>query len=140
MTNIDAVLSGKPTPPPVPTAESAERAGMGVTMNREQLLAYAVDLMRNRGYNIQETARALGRHGVDEQSATAIATQISTHLSNAGARTAQSDKSDAYSAIGFGLLWLVGGVVLSMSIGGLFYGAIIYGLIKVVIGIVGLAK
>lgn len=99
-----------------------------LTENQAYNLAY--DLMINKRMTITGTRNKLKELGVDEKLASSLAYKIDGQITEA-------KKSAARKDILWGAVWCVGGLVLSIAnIGYLFWGAILFGGIQLIRGLV----
>jgi hypothetical protein len=92
----------------------------------EQVYDYAADLLFKQKKKPQDIKEGLIQQGIDEESAIEIIKNlIDVHKKRAGKN------------ILYGLLWCVGGIIATVAnFGYIFYGAIIYGAIQALSGLV----
>jgi len=105
----------------------------------DQVYGFAADLMVQQNKNTYETKMALIEKGLDEASAAIVVDNLEQQIE-------QARKSRANKDILYGALWCVGGIVVttvSMAAGRggiIAYGAIIFGGIQLIKGIVNSVK
>jgi len=105
----------------------------------DQIYAFAANMMVHQDKNTYETKMALIEKGLDEESAGIVVSNLEQQIEDARKKRANKD-------ILYGGLWLVGGIVVtvvSMAAGNrgiIAYGAIIFGGIQFVKGIINSAK
>lgn len=90
----------------------------------QSLYNYGADLMINQGYDQDETISALMEKGVDFNMALIIAQELQTAINK------EEKSGDAGTDIGLGILFAVGGILLSLNTNYIFYGAVIYGIFR----------
>ena len=95
------------------------------------LFNYAADLMVNKDYNKDETINALMEKGVDNITATAMVHELNDVIT-------EEKKGEAGTDIVLGLVFAIGGIVLSLNTNYIFCGAVIYGAFRFFKGIANL--
>jgi len=89
----------------------------------QSLYEYAADLMVNQDYDQDETINALMEKGVDFNNAVTITKELQDVIS-------EEKSGEAGTDIVMGLVFAIGGLLLSMNTNYIFYGAVIYGAIR----------
>lgn len=97
----------------------------------ESLYNYAADLMVNEGYDSDETINALMEKGVDYNTATDMVHQLNEVIT-------KEKSGEAGADIVLGLVFAIGGLILSLNTNYIFYGAVIYGAFRFFKGIANL--
>lgn len=87
-----------------------------------QVYNYAINLIVDNGYSYRQAKEELIHQGLNEPDAESVISNIKLQINEA-------KKSASNKEIGYGLLWAVGGVVVTAITGGsyIFYGAVIWG-------------
>lgn len=99
-----------------------------------QLYAYAAHLMVNEDKNSVEVVDLLGEKGLDHDSAWAVVRNLEDEIDAAKKKGAQKD-------ILWGAVWCVGGTVATLAdTGFIFWGAIVFGGIQFIKGLVNYSK
>ncbi|RZT00144.1 hypothetical protein [Aquimarina brevivitae] len=89
-----------------------------------QVYEYAANLLVNQKKSTAETKSALIAQGLDEESATAVVTNLSQQIKDAKKEGANKDML-------WGAVWCVGGIIATVAdIGFIFWGAIVFGAIQ----------
>lgn len=99
-----------------------------------QFYNYAADLIVNQNKNSFEVTAALVEKGLDNQTAITIVDGIEEEIRTARKKAAQKD-------ILYGALWCGGGTIATLAnVGFIFWGAILFGGIQLVKGIINYNK
>lgn len=95
-----------------------------------QLYGFAADLRINQNKSSEEVVAALTEKGLSQDAAYTITNQVEDEINRA-------KKSHASKDMLFGALWLIGGTIATASnIGFIFWGAILFGCIQFIKGLV----
>jgi hypothetical protein len=95
-----------------------------------QIYDYAANLMVNGNKNSHEVINALMEEGLSRDSAAIVVENLQKQISSAKKERATKD-------IVYGALWCVGGIVATAAdIGFIFWGAIVFGGIQLVKGLI----
>lgn len=101
----------------------------------KDIYQYASDLKNIQNKNPFEVRKILIEKGVSPETATAVSESLN------GNTDGGSGLKDGTKDMIFGALWCIGGTVLTLSnIGYIFYGAIIFGAIQFIKGLVNSQK
>ena len=96
----------------------------------DQVYAFAANLLVNENKNPEEVKKALMEEGIDEASCIIIIENLENEINKAKKKQANKDML-------YGALWCIGGVVMTVAdIGFIFLGAIIFGGIQFVKGMI----
>lgn len=88
---------------------------------------YATHLVCNLGFDHYKAVNALLKEGLDNETAEMVVAEVETAVSTSCQSTS---RSEAMGTIATGLLFAVGGGILSCFTNYIFYGAVIYGVVK----------
>ena len=95
-----------------------------------QIYEYATNLMIDEKKNSTETKEALISRGLDEENASAVVSNLEQQISTA-------KKSRANKDMLYGALWCIGGTIATVAnFGYIFWGAILFGAIQFIKGVV----
>ncbi len=96
----------------------------------DQIYTFAANLMVNQKKNASETRAALIEQGLSEEVAATVVKNLQSQISDAKKKRASKD-------ILWGAIWCVGGIVATAAeIGYIFWGAIVFGGIQLVRGLI----
>jgi hypothetical protein len=96
----------------------------------DQVYNFAANLMVNEKKNAAETRAALVEQGLSEEIAGTVVTNLQSQISDAKKKRANKD-------ILWGAIWCIGGIVATAAeIGYIFWGAIVFGGIQLVRGLI----
>lgn len=99
-----------------------------------QIYEHAANLMFNENKSATETKQALVAQGLDENIAVVVITNLEQQMKEAKKKKAEKDML-------YGALWCIGGTVATVAdFGYVFWGAIVFGGIQFIMGVVGYAK
>jgi hypothetical protein len=91
---------------------------------------FAADLLVNRGNSTEQVKKALIDKGVEKERANTIVNELEDQI-------AEAKKSSAKKDILYGSLWCVGGLILTIfDTGFIFWGAIVFGGIQLIKGLI----
>ena len=108
--------------------DSSDEKSQQEIMN--QIYAYAADLMINEKKSAYETKKILVNQGLNEQIASIVIKNLQEQISEAKKKRATKD-------IIYGGLWCAGGTIATVAdFGYIFWGAILFGGIQLVKGLV----
>ena len=100
------------------------------TEDVNQIYGYAANLLVNEKRNSIEVKNALMEKGLSEDGAFTIVTNLEDQISRAKRDRANKDML-------YGALWCVGGIIATVAnIGFIFWGAILFGAIQFIKGLV----
>ncbi|WP_430814381.1 hypothetical protein [Carboxylicivirga sp. RSCT41] len=96
----------------------------------DQIYNFAANLMVNEKKNASETRAALVEQGLSEDVAGTVVKNLQSQISDAKKKRANKD-------ILWGAIWCVGGIVATAAeIGYIFWGAIVFGGIQLIRGLI----
>lgn len=99
-----------------------------------QIYQFAANLLVNENKSITETKNVLISKGLDEESALAVVRRLGQQIEDAKKEGAKKD-------ILYGALWCVGGIVATAAnFGYVFWGAIVFGGVQLIKGLINLTK
>ena len=99
-----------------------------------ELYNYAAELMVHQGKSLEEAKNALMEKGLGENAAYTIVTNLEDEIHKAKKERATKDMI-------YGALWCVGGTIATVAnIGFIFWGAILFGGIQFIKGVVSYAS
>lgn len=91
---------------------------------------YAGDLIVNHDYSYGDAKKALVEQGLSEADAETVVENIKTQIKEAKSEAANKE-------LLYGFLWAAGGALLTVITDGtfIFYGAVLYGLYLIIVGL-----
>ena len=95
-----------------------------------QTYAFAANLLVNQKMSVDETKKTLIEKGINSETASVIVEDLEKQIQSAKKERAQKDML-------YGALWCVGGTIATLAdIGFIFWGAILFGGIQFIKGVI----